>query len=190
MCSFDIKSLFTSLPITESIQLCVKELFDHGLAPLHINSKIFVELLTLACYGVEFSFNNVMYKQTDGTSMGSFLGPTIANIFVRFHENQFIKDSSPLYYKRYMDDTFAIFSNDFQKDSFFEKLNNMHANLKFTIENAVYSKLAFLDVLVHREKQHLYTSIYRKTTFTGDYIPFNSYSPIKQKINLISCLVI
>ena len=86
-----------------------------------------------------------------------------------------------------MNDTFAIFSNDCQKDSFFEKLNNMHANLKFTIKNAVDSKLAFLDILVHREKQHFYTSIYKKTTFTGDYIPFNSYSPIKQRIKLISC---
>ena len=87
-----------------------------------------------------------------------------------------------------MDDTFAIFSNDCQKDSFFEKLNNMHANLKFTMENAVDNNLVFLDVLVHREKQHFYTNIYRKTKFTGDYIPFNSYSPIKQKIDLISCL--
>ena len=64
----------------------------------------------------------------------------------------------------------------------------MHINLNFTIENALNNKLAFLDVLVHREKQKFYTSIYRKTTFTGDYIPFNSFSPIKQKINLISCL--
>ena len=127
--------MFTSLPITESIQLCVKELFDHGLAPLSINSKVCEELLTLACSGVEFNFNNVMYKQTDGISMGSPLGPIIANSFVGFHENQLIKDCSSLHYKRYIDNTFAIFSNDCQKDSFFEKLNNMHVNLKFTIEN-------------------------------------------------------
>ena len=188
MCSFDIKSLFTSLPIKESIQICVKELFNHGLAPIHLNSKVFEELLTIACSGVEFSFNDVMFKQIDGISMGSPLGPIIANIFVGFHENRLIKDVSPVYYKRYMDDTFAIFKNNCQKDSFFEKLNDMHANLKFTMENSVDNKLAFLDVLVHWKNKKIYTSIYRKTTFTGDYIPFNSYSPIKQKINLISCL--
>ena len=82
--------------------------------------------------------------------------------------------------------TFAIFSNDCQKVSPFEKLNNMHVNLKFTIENAVDSKLAFLDVLVHREKQHFYTSIYRKTTFTRDYIPFDYFSLIKKKILLVA----
>ena len=46
----------------------------------------------------------------------------------------------------------------------------------------------FGDALVHRDKHNFYTSIYRKTTFTGDYIAFNSYSPIKQKINLINSL--
>ena len=46
----------------------------------------------------------------------------------------------------------------------------MHANLTFTIENAVDNKLAFLDALVDRNKHNFYRSIYRKTTFTGDYI--------------------
>ena len=64
----------------------------------------------------------------------------------------------------------------------------MHANLKFIIENAVVNKLEFVDVLVYRDKHNFYTTIDKKTTFTGDYIPFNSYGPIKHKINLISCL--
>ena len=74
-----------------------------------------------------------------------------------------------------MDATFAIFRNDCQKDSFFEKLNNMHANLKFTIENAVDNKLAFLDFLVHPinknfieasiEKLHLLVTISRSVYY-------------------------
>ena len=88
--------------------------------------------------------------------MGCPLGPIIANIFVGFHENQLIYNFSPLYYKRYMGDTFTIFSNDCQKQSFFDKLNDMLANFKFTIENAVDNKMAFLDVLVHRDKRNFY----------------------------------
>ena len=64
----------------------------------------------------------------------------------------------------------------------------MHANLKFTIENALDNKLEILNILVHREKHNLYSSIYRKTADTDDYTPFNSYIQIKQKISLISCL--
>ena len=56
-----------------------------------------------------------------------------------------MKDFAPLYYKRYMDDIFAIFSNDCHKDSFFDTLNYMHANFQFTVENVLDNKLAFLD---------------------------------------------
>ena len=95
-------------------------------------------------------------KETNGISMGSPNGPIIAHTFVGFHENQLIKEFSPFYYKRYMDDIFAIFSKDCQKDPFLEKLNNMHVNLNFIIENSADSKLAFLDVLVHREKNNIF----------------------------------
>ena len=35
---------------------------------------------------VEFTFNNVIYRQTDGVAMGIILGPVIANIFVSYYE--------------------------------------------------------------------------------------------------------
>ena len=38
--------------------------------------------------GVEFSFNNQMYKQLDGVAMGSPVSPALANIFVGFHESR------------------------------------------------------------------------------------------------------
>ena len=36
---------------------------------------------------VEFSFDNVMYRQIDEVAMGSPLGPVLANIFVGYHES-------------------------------------------------------------------------------------------------------
>ena len=38
-----------------------------------------------AISGVEFNFNDIMYKQTDKVAMGSLLGPALANIFVGFY---------------------------------------------------------------------------------------------------------
>ena len=87
-----------------------------------------------------------------------------------------------------MDDTFAIFADDKDRGVFLLKLNSMHANLEFTIEIAIENKLAFLVVMVNRENQNFYTNIYRKSTFIGDYVPYNSNSPMRQKLNLISCL--
>ena len=85
--------------------------------------------------GVEFSFNDIVYKQTDGVSMGSPLGPALANIFVGFYEEKlFSQISKPSTCFRYIDDTFAIFRNDEELENFFNQLNCLHPSLKFTFE--------------------------------------------------------
>ena len=47
----------------------------------------------------------------------------------------------------------------------------------------------FLEVLVERHDSEFLTSVYRKPTFTGQYLRWNSFSPQKRKINLIGTLV-
>ena len=66
--------------------------------------------MNMATSSVEFSFNNIMYKQIDGISMGSPLGPALANIFVGFYEQQLFQTTNkPTVYYRHVDDTFALF---------------------------------------------------------------------------------
>jgi len=52
----------------------------------------------MATRSVEFSFNDVIYQQTDEIAMGSPLGPALTNIFVGYYEsnssNHFL---NPLY---------------------------------------------------------------------------------------------
>ena len=75
MCSFDVSSVFTNVALYETIKICLDALFDDSdLQPL-ISREVFVELMKSATSSVEFSFNNAMYKQTDGVAMGSPLGP-------------------------------------------------------------------------------------------------------------------
>ena len=49
--------------------------------------------------------------------------------------------------------------------------------------------MLFLDFLVEKNNHEFVTSIYRKPTFTGQYIRWNSFCPMKRKTNLISTLV-
>ena len=60
-----------------------------------------------------FNFDGKIYKQTDGVAMGSLLGPSLANAFLCFHEqiwlNDCPEDFKPVYYRRYVDDIFALF---------------------------------------------------------------------------------
>ena len=50
-----------------------------------------------------------MYKEVDRISMGSPMGPAMANIFVGFLEQLFNKVPKLYCYVRYVDDTFACF---------------------------------------------------------------------------------
>ena len=68
--------------------------------------------------GVEFSFNDVMFRQIDGVAMGSPLGPVLANIFVGYCESLIPSSSYPPLYCRFMDDSFAYFSSVSQCDEF------------------------------------------------------------------------
>ena len=191
MCSFDISSLFTNVPLEETINICADALYcDNSDAQPLISKAVFIELMKSATFKVEFSFNDIMYKQTDGVAMDSPLGPALANIFVGFYEEKlFSQKSKPSTYFRYVDDTFAMFRNEEESDNFFKQLNCLHPSLKFTFEKEKNNCLPFLDVNVKRTTTGFEISVYRKPTFTKQYLRWESFSPTKQKTNLISTLV-
>ena len=67
--------------------------------------------------------------------------------------------------------------------------NRLYLALKFTFEKEQDGKLPFLDILVERTELDFETSVYRKTTFSCQYIRWESLSPRKRKTNLTAALV-
>ena len=99
--------------------------------------------------------------------MGSPLGPTLANLFMGFHEKEWIKNytkKGPSYYKRYVDDIFAVFNCKDEALQFFDYLNTRHPNITFSIECEINRTLPFLDVNISCNNDSLVTSVYHKTT--------------------------
>ena len=122
--------------------------------------------------------------------MGSPLGLALANIFVEYYEEKlFSQTQKPPTHFRYVDDTFAIFDDKAEEGEFLTKLNCLHPSLKFTFETEKEKCLPFLDVSVKRTDIGFETSVYRKPSFTGQYLRWESFSPLKRKISLISTLM-
>jgi hypothetical protein len=71
MVSFDIVSLFTKVPIRETMDLLGRH-FEEGVLGL------FRRVLTTSY----ITFNGQFYGQTDGMAMGSPFSPVIANFYM------------------------------------------------------------------------------------------------------------
>ena len=72
-----------------------------------------------------------------------------------------------------------VFSNEDECDLFLWGLNSLHPSLRLTFEKKSNPPLPFLDVCVEKFPSKFITSIYRKPTFTGQYLHWNFFSPQK-----------
>ena len=190
--SFDVVSLFTNIPIKETIQIATDKLCSSNNPPV-LCKNTFTKLLDIACSDLIFLFDSKLYKQIDGCSMGRSLSPTLANIFMCNFEDQCLVtcpgDLKPIYYRRYVDDCFLVFKDKEHVELFATYINSKHPNIKFTYEIEENNCLPFLDCLLSKSDTCLSTSVYRKPTFTGLGLNFFSFIPKMYKINIIRTLL-
>ena len=85
--------------------------------------------LTTEC---AFQFNQNLFKQTEGCSMGGPLPVTLADIHMIRTEKDIVTPLKPIFYKRFVDDIYNRRKKDIL-DNFYEGLN-YHPNIKLTIE--------------------------------------------------------
>ena len=128
-------------------------------------------LLLLCTKNVYFTFENNIYQQKDGVTMGSPLGPVLAGIFMVHLERTLMPELEKFMkpWKRYVDDTIIYIKPDFITDVI-DILNKFHDNIKFTHEVEHNGKISFLDVLLTRSNRKLETTIFCKETNNDIYI--------------------
>ena len=140
--------------------------------------------------GVEFFFDDIMYRQVDGVAMGSPSGLLLAHIFVGYCESRIPENEYPPFYCRFVDDSFAYCLDQRSLMEFKSKLCSLHPSLQFTSEVESKMSLSFLDVLVERIVDGGFVmSVNRKPTFNGMCLQWDLYCPVKCKVGLVRCLV-
>ena len=194
MCSFDIQSLYTNIPLQETLDIIMNKLFPtNDTLYRGYNKKQFETILNLTSKTSNFIFNNQLYEQIDGVAMGSPSGATLANIFLCHYESIWLNDCpsayKPALYQRYVDDTFLLFETEQQSIQFLSYLNAKHQNITFTKETELNNKLSFLDITITKANNKFETSIFRKPTFTGLAMNYLSSEPLLYKLNAVRTLI-
>ena len=85
--SYDVTSLFTNIPLQETIDIAINLIFNHN-PNLNITKKGLKTLFLFAASQTHFIFNSKFYNQIDGVAMGSLLAPVLANTFMDFFESK------------------------------------------------------------------------------------------------------
>ena len=78
---FDVNSLFTNIPLQETIKLTV-DLIKTSYPNLKISSHNRTKLFKFATCETYFLFNKKFYDQIDDEAMGSLLTPVLVNFFI------------------------------------------------------------------------------------------------------------
>ena len=148
----------TSIPVPETIEYILNRVYtDKELKPL-CKKSIFKKLLKKLTKESVFSTNNRLIKQTDGCPMGGPISVVFSDIYMCKMEEDVVKPLKPIFYKRYVDDTY-VKRKCKEADTLFDALNSYHPNIKFILEP---NPKKFLDTHIIKENNHIKTQVFVK----------------------------
>ena len=116
-----------------------------------------------------------IYRQTDGDAIGGPVSSTTVEIYIQAHEQIAISTTlyPPKIWERFVDDVDPIL-RQMHLGNFFHHINNLHQNIKFTMEDESNGKLAFIYTLLKQNNGKVFALVYRKPTYTNQYLHYSS----------------
>ena len=191
--SYDVKALFTSIPIGPTTSIIRKHLEqDKDLqqrTTMTVNDIICV--LEFCLKNTYFIFKGTYCEQLEGAAMGSPIRPIVANVYMEDFETQTLNTSPqpPSLWKRYVNDTFVDFKTA-DRSSFLEHINSIDQCIQFTREESgTDGCMPFQKIYVIPQPDgSLITAVYRKPTHIDLYLEWDSHHTISAKYSVVSML--
>lgn len=176
MASFDVKALFTNVPIDSAIKAIKRAIQDMDEDDLPVKKADFVKLVSLCINFSPFEFNGEEYNQHSGLAMGSPLSPVAACLAMEMLEQEeYIKIMGRgATWIRYVDDIMIVVPNGVDLRRKLDRLNRVNERIKFTLELEENGTLPFLDTSIMRSGGVPKFKVYRKDTNCDDFIHYYS----------------
>ena len=194
MVSFEVKALFTSVPIQPAITI-IKKLLEEDQS-LQQRTTMSVNnitcLLEFCLKSTYFTYQGQHFEQLEGAAMGSPISPIVANLFMENFEEKAISTAPhpPYFWKRYVDDTFTILESS-HKRAFLDHMNSIDQHIQFTCEEQKEDgSIPFLDIsIIPNGDGSLNSTVFRKPTHTDLYLQWDSHHTLPSKYSVIGTLL-
>ena len=186
--SFDVVSLFTNVPVEESILLAADMLYSGKYEEPPVDKDTFIQLARLCMKDVLMSTPHGIYMQIEGLAMGSPASPVLANLWLQQFENYFRNRNVKLF-RRYVDDILCVVKKN-ELETILTEINCLHSSLKFTCEEeSTEGEIAFLDMQLKHVGEKIESTWYTKPSSTGLLLNFYAVAPTRYKRGVVRSLV-
>ena len=195
--SFDVVSLFTSIPVDLAIQIVKEELSNKKVWEQHtkLHAHQIIQLLQFVLNNSYFMYECSHYHQVFGCPMGSPVSAVIAELVMQRIEKIALA-SSPIpirWWKRYVDDSNACIKET-EISTFHSHLNSINPHIQFTLEMPVVNKnnqtISFLDTeVIGNPSGNVTVRVFRKNTHTNKYLSFESHCHVNDKRTVVKTLL-
>ena len=151
--SFDVKSLFTNVPLDKTIKVMLDRVYNKKQITTTLKKTTLKKLIRDTCSKTTFLSGGTIYEQKDGVSMKSSLGSVLANIITteleRLVVSRLIRSGCMKFYARYLEDTLLLVKPedvDPKGSYILREFNEFHQNLEFTVDKFKDCIRHFLDL--------------------------------------------
>jgi hypothetical protein len=194
----DVESMYPSIDITNGLQTLQKTLEERRTP--HDKTTAILQLTAWVLKNNFMVFNQEIYKQLNGTAMGSPLSVTYACLYIAYKEQIAIRQllyrglPDPIIYRRMVDDIAAVV-RDMNSALTLMKLleTNVDKGIKFEYQISK-DKLIFMDLEIFKtdelkQRGKLDTTLYQKPMNKYLFLPFQSAHPLSVFKAWITCYI-